>query len=409
MIRKTFKIISMIILLMLSSNITFVYADSKQEIQDQIEENNSEKKELEQKISDEQKRYNEIQEQVSEQSQKLQKAIEDVRIYQNKIDLIQHEINGIENSLIKSENLIEHKNNLIKEKEKIAKEANEVLRERVRTYYKIDMTSHYLYIILNSKNILEVFNNISNVVRLANMDKKLISESEKIKKELNREVELVKIEMNRLEDEKSKLDVKKSDLTSAQQEYIDIKNSEQYEMDKLSKLEQEKSEIITSLKGEIESIEDETEELQSELDNISNNAASSNQPNIPSESGFIRPVDGRISSPFGYRIHPITGEKKLHKGIDFANGYGAPIKAAKSGTVGYAGWMSGYGKVVIINHGNGQQTVYAHTQAIYVSVGDAVSQGQVIAEVGSTGNSTGPHLHFEIRINGQCVDPMNYL
>ena len=116
-----------------------------------------------------------------------------------------------------------------------------------------------------------------------------------------------------------------------------------------------------------------------------------------------------VKSPQGFRIHPITGEYKYHSGVDLAADYGDPIYAAAAGTVTYAGWMQGYGNTVIINHGGGISTLYGHCQSVNVSVGESVSQGDVIAYCGSTGNSTGPHCHFEVRENGEPVNPLSYL
>jgi murein DD-endopeptidase MepM/ murein hydrolase activator NlpD len=121
-----------------------------------------------------------------------------------------------------------------------------------------------------------------------------------------------------------------------------------------------------------------------------------------SAAGFVWPTHGILTSPFGWRWG------RMHEGIDIAAPTGTPIVAAAAGTVIYAGWMGGYGNMVIIDHGNGVATAYGHQSAIYVTAG-AVSQGQVIGAVGSTGHSTGPHLHFEVRINGSPVDPMGYL
>jgi murein DD-endopeptidase MepM/ murein hydrolase activator NlpD len=121
-----------------------------------------------------------------------------------------------------------------------------------------------------------------------------------------------------------------------------------------------------------------------------------------SSSGFIWPVNGVVTSGFGWRWG------RMHEGIDIAAPSGTPIRAAAAGTVIYAGWMGGYGNLVIIDHGNGLATAYGHQSAIYVG-GGSVSQGTVIGAVGSTGNSTGPHLHFEVRVNGSPVDPMGYL
>jgi murein DD-endopeptidase MepM/ murein hydrolase activator NlpD len=125
---------------------------------------------------------------------------------------------------------------------------------------------------------------------------------------------------------------------------------------------------------------------------------------------FIRPIPGApITSPFGYRTDPITGVTTFHSGVDFGASCGTPIKAAGTGAIIFAAYDGGYGNATIINHGAGRATLYAHQSVIAVSVGQVVQQGQVIGYVGTTGRSTGCHLHFEVRINGTPVDPMGYL
>ena len=121
---------------------------------------------------------------------------------------------------------------------------------------------------------------------------------------------------------------------------------------------------------------------------------------------LIRPISGTITSRFGARS---SIRSSAHTGLDISAPTGTPIKAAASGTVTFAGWKGSYGKLVVITHSNGVQTYYGHCNALYVSAGQTVSQGQTISAVGSTGNSTGPHLHFEIRINGVAYNPQNYL
>ena len=130
---------------------------------------------------------------------------------------------------------------------------------------------------------------------------------------------------------------------------------------------------------------------------------------IPGTGIFAFPSDAPTSSPFGWRIHPILGYRRFHAGLDFAASYGSTIRAADSGTVIFAGWYAGYGKAVIISHSKGITTLYGHTSELYVSEGQSVQKGQAIAAVGSTGFSTGPHLHFEVRRDGTPVDPANYL
>lgn len=141
---------------------------------------------------------------------------------------------------------------------------------------------------------------------------------------------------------------------------------------------------------------------QADKDNDSGGGSSSG-------GGFVVPVDGWKSSDFGWRRHPIYGTSRLHGGTDFAAGTGAKIHAADSGKVVYAGWSSGYGQLTCISHGGGVSTCYAHQSAIWVSTGERVDRDEGIGAVGSTGDSTGPHLHFEVRVDGERVNPVGYL
>lgn len=124
---------------------------------------------------------------------------------------------------------------------------------------------------------------------------------------------------------------------------------------------------------------------------------------------LLWPANGPVTSGFGYRTHPIFGDRRLHAGIDIGAPYGAPVFASDKGVVAYVGAMSGYGNVVVIDHGGGLATTYNHLSGFYVGSGQRVSRGMTIAAVGCTGYCTGPHLHFEVRINGSPVDPMPYL
>jgi murein DD-endopeptidase MepM/ murein hydrolase activator NlpD len=128
-----------------------------------------------------------------------------------------------------------------------------------------------------------------------------------------------------------------------------------------------------------------------------------------SAQGFQWPIAGRIGSPFGYRVHPIFGTRRLHTGVDIGAPSGTPIHAAKAGVVIHAGWRGGYGNTVMVEHEGGVVTLYAHMTRTASAVGQTVLGGDVIGYVGSTGNSTGPHLHLEVRVGGQPVDPAPYL
>jgi murein DD-endopeptidase MepM/ murein hydrolase activator NlpD len=164
--------------------------------------------------------------------------------------------------------------------------------------------------------------------------------------------------------------------------------------ERLAEVRQSKEEYLHEVAGIQASNSQVTATIQS--------AGSSSYDSTPSSSGLIWPVNGPVVSGFGMRWG------RMHTGIDIGAGYGTPIVASASGTVIFAGWMGGYGNFVIVDHGGGLSTAYAHQSSIAIG-GGSVSQGQVIGYVGCTGHCFGPHLHFEVRVNGSAVDPLGYL
>lgn len=154
-------------------------------------------------------------------------------------------------------------------------------------------------------------------------------------------------------------------------------------------------------------LEADSNEIQALLSAPSGGPASVGSPRPGGQ--FMWPANGPVTSGFGYRIHPIFGTRTLHAGIDIGAAYGSSAWAADGGTVTFVGAMSGYGNVVVVDHGGGLATTYNHLSAFSVSSGQSVSRGQQVGAVGCTGYCTGPHLHFEVRVNGTPVDPMPYL
>ena len=156
---------------------------------------------------------------------------------------------------------------------------------------------------------------------------------------------------------------------------------------------------------DLDALRDDSAEITARLHALEETPIGRARRMIAFSGGLIRPVGARIISRFGMRFHPILHYSRLHAGVDFASGTGAPIRASGSGVVVFSGVMRGYGNVVVIDHGGGISTLYGHCSARLVRDGESVTKGQTIARVGSTGLATGPHLHFEVRRNGSPVDP----
>jgi murein DD-endopeptidase MepM/ murein hydrolase activator NlpD len=187
--------------------------------------------------------------------------------------------------------------------------------------------------------------------------------------------------------------------------------------DALAELEgvlSEKKQLVAAVESRKQTYQQTVAQLERESSQIQNLLASrastsSGAPPAAGNGRCVWPAPGAVTSGFGYRIHPIFGSRRLHTGVDIGAPYGATVVACDSGTVAFAGAMSGYGNVIAIDHGGGFATTYNHLSGFTVSAGQSVSRGQPVGYVGCTGYCTGPHLHFEVRINGSPVDPMPYL
>ncbi len=273
-------------------------------------------------------------------------------------------------------------------------ENEELLAERLVVLYEKGETS-FLDLLLNSSSLTDFLSNYYLLEQIVEADTELLASIEAEKTE-------VENTQKSLEEQKANLKILKA---KREQTYVSMQNNktvQQNYFNQLSDSEKELQQKIEEYKAEEERIE-----------NLIRLAA--NQEYSGSYTGGVMawPIAKSgtyITSDFGIREHPIQGVVKKHTGIDIGNaGFGAPVIAAADGVVTMASYYGGYGNCVMINHGNGISTLYGHGQKILTTVGTEVKKGDLIMEVGSTGNSTGPHLHFEVRINGSPVDPKPYL
>ena len=266
-----------------------------------------------------------------------------------------------------------------------------ILAERLRQLYK-HPPSDYVAFVLDSRDIEDAAIRTYAFQRILYYDEKVIETTRQAKEELENQEAQLRRQQARLDSLRRAIaeQTKELHVAEAEQERLLRQVQTQRETyEKWLKEWEEESRAIAALLRRLQS-------------------AQRGRPRpIPAWTGpFIRPVDGPIVSGFGYRVHPIFRRVKFHYGIDISAPSGTPIRAAADGVVVSVGWRRAYGNTIIIDHGEGMATLYAHCSRILVSEGEVVKQGQVIALVGSTGLSTGPHLHFEVRRYGEPINPL---
>ena len=352
---------------------------------------------------------------IAEQKSQLQSQIdskkeEQATILEKKSALdAQNELTRQEIELINKQ--IELYDKLIEQKaaeldEAIAEEKAQMERFRTRMRAMEENGSlTYIAILFEAKSFSDLLARIDFISEIMEYDKKL----EEALINARKHVQKVKAEYEETQREQEQV----------RAELLEKKAQLEAEIEAASQMIEELEKDIEAFTIAFEENEAEEAKIQAEIDRLmeelrKQEEAARQQPNpgggpIYGSGSYIWPVDSTtISSDYGYRIHPIFNTERFHAGVDINANSGDPIYAADSGTVAIATYSSSYGYYVVINHGGGNSTLYAHMSSMAVSAGDTVTQGQVIGYVGSTGWSTGPHLHFETRSGGSTVDPMTY-
>ena len=342
-------------------------------------------------------------ERITQELNETNKGLEDLQV---EITEALEAINKIGAQIIEGETKLQETEDEISKLEKEIKEAKEKLKyiqkdynaqkealeNRLVALYEMGQTT-YLDVLLNSKNITDFISRYYLIGEIAEYDNDLL--------------ETIEREKNKIEEISKQLSEKNETLKTA-------KNMQEKTLIALENAKTIKNSYAAELTEEELNTQKQIEEYNSKLDNIDAQMAilamvDGNSEYIGGE--FLWPIPGYtiITSPFGMRFHPILHYYRSHNGIDIGAKTGAPVIAANSGTVITASYVGSYGNVVMIDHGGGIVSNYGHGSKILVKVGQVVEKGEVIMEAGSTGLSTGPHLHFEIKVNGKFVNPLPYV
>lgn len=327
----------------------------------------------------------EVQGQISSVMQELQNLSEEIAGYEKEIE----ELNGQTEELKVS--IEELEKNLAVSQESYNKQ-KKALEDRLVVIYEAGETN-YLDVLLNSKSLSDFISSYYYISEIVKYDKELLEDLERDKNKIENSKKT-------LEQQREKL---KSIRNNRERTAIVLENTKVLQNNYKNQLSEEEK----ALQAEIEEYESQVKEVEAEILMLTTANLSADY-----TGGIMAwPVPGytRITSEFGMRLHPILKVYKLHTGIDIGAPMRANFIAAADGVVVKAGMNSAYGNMVIIDHGGGISTLYAHGDEILVTVGQEVKRGDAILKVGSTGYSTGPHAHFEVRVNGEYVQPLNFL
>lgn len=325
-----------------------------------------------------------------------------IRQLDSQVNSLASQITGLEDRIGKKEKEIEAKAEELKEAEEEAAEQYEMMKKRIRYMYERGEQS-FLVLLLESENLTEMINRTEYAVQMLSYDRKM---------------------MNKMKESQEAVAAQKAELEAEKEEQEELLAELEAQQDAVNRAISAKTQEIASYQSQISEAfgrqsdyEKQLAEQEKLLEQIERQIAEAAAARAAAEdgdggaSGFVWPCPAshRITSGFGEREAPIAGASTYHRGIDVGAASGSAIVAAVAGRVTTAAYSSSAGNYVVISHGQGVSTVYMHASALYVSEGERVSQGQKIAAVGSTGYSTGPHLHFGVIVNGSYVNPLKYV
>ncbi len=375
------KILCIFLILLVCFFTTFTYAENENNEIDIYEQRNQ----LQNQLSEANGELDEVQSNLSENLRQVEKLDEKISSATTQLEEQESKITKLKNSI----NVIEEELDSTTERYEKQKE---LFKQRLVAIYESGDT-HYLDILLRSRSLSDFLSSYYIITQLAEIDENLINE---------------------LETKKKSIDLAKQKLENEKDELATIVENQTRVARTLQNTKKLRESFISKLSDEEKELQSKIDEINAQYDEINKQILIAAQQGIDTQyigGELAWPVPGytRITSKYAMRVHPITGQYKLHTGVDISAPLGANFIAANDGIVIRAEMNSAYGNMVIIDHGGGITTLYAHGSEILVQVGQSVKRGEAILKVGSTGYSTGPHAHFEVRINGLTTDPLPYI
>lgn len=347
-------------------------------------------------LDDAQSQLQDVQNQMQWQQQRVQAAQQQANSITGQLQIIQQELDAADKNyrdtqarLAATQAQIQTNTAQLAKAEQDLAAHTKVLEKRLRDIYENGQVN-YLDVLFGSTDFNDFISRLDLLKRVLQRDAMLIAQ--------------VRQERQLIVDKRAELEREQATLTALREQALAQKNT-------VAAKKAEKERFLNSVLAQRDAAQRAYEELQQTSQQIAAMIQRLQQGGSrPGSTGtMLWPVSGPITSSFGWRTHPLFGTALFHSGLDIGVDYGTPVHAADGGTVIYADWMGGYGKAVIIDHGGGISTLYGHNSELLVSEGQTVRKGQVISYAGSTGYSTGPHVHFEVRVNGSPVDPLGYL
>ena len=376
-------------------------AQSLQEIQQKIDSSRAQLDEKQSQLQHAKDREGVLSTTIQKYGDQLDQLRNEVASLRNRIAIVQTQLNKKEAELKEAKARLEELRDRLKR-------SLRVLRGRLVDIYESN-TPDTMTVILNSKGFNDMVTRYDYVQRIQSQDTSIAVRVKHLRNEEKETVDRVRAARNAIADKKAELEQSQATLEAKQSDLAAAREKDQQVLGQVQQTQDQLEGDISSISGQIASQLQAQQQAEAAQAAAQASTGSTTAPTGPvqgeSSAGMIWPVNGPVTSPFC----EARAWESCHPGIDIGVPSGTPIQAAAAGTVAIAGPESGYGNYTCLDHGGGISTCYAHQESISVSVGQHVSQGQVIGISDCTGLCFGPHLHFEVRVNGQVVDPMGYL